>query len=111
MEEALNLFEDVTGSTYFSNSAIILFLNKVDLFQEKIQKGIDLRQCFPQYQGGTDYKEACEFVKKRFLERVSNGKRIFLHFTCAIDTQNIEHVINDVRTTVMNGILNEVTNF
>jgi len=108
MEEALNLFEDVTNSTYFASSSIILFLNKVDLFKDKIERGVDLRQCFPQYQGGTDFQEACQFIKKRFLERVANGKPIYLHFTCAIDTQNIEHVINDVRTTVLQGFLEEI---
>jgi len=111
MDEALHLFEDVTGSTYFTDTAIILFLNKVDLFQQKIQSGVDLRMCFSQYTGGPDFKVACEYVKKRFLERVANGKTIYLHFTCAIDTQNIEHVINDVRSTVLTSILEEVNGF
>jgi len=108
MEEALNLFEDVTNSTYFGSADIILFLNKVDLFKDKIERGIDLRQCFPQYQGGTDVSEACNFIKKRFLERVADGKTIYPHFTCAIDTQNIEHVINDVRKTVLEAFLYEI---
>jgi len=108
MEEALNLFEDVTNSTYFADASIILFLNKVDLFKDKIERGIDLRQCFPQYQGGSDFNEACQFIKKRFLERVANGKDIFLHFTCAIDTQNIEHVINDVRARVITDFMDEI---
>jgi len=108
MDEALYLFEDVTSSPYFTNTAIILFLNKVDLFKEKIERGIDLKQCFSQYSGGTNFNDACEFVKKRFLERVSNGKPIYTHFTCAIDTQQIEYVINDVRATVMQSFLGEI---
>jgi len=107
MDEALYLFEDVTSSPYFANTSIILFLNKVDLFKEKLLRGVDLRQCFPQYAGGTNFNDACEFVKKRFLERVPNGKEIYCHFTCAIDTQQIEYVINDVRATVLQSFFRE----
>jgi len=38
MEEALNLFESTCNSKFFKDTAIILFLNKSDLFQEKIKK-------------------------------------------------------------------------
>lgn len=43
MVESLKLFEDVVNSPYFADSAFILFLNKTDLFREKISKGVDLR--------------------------------------------------------------------
>jgi len=38
MEEALDLFSEVTESAHFANAGIILFLNKVDLFKEKNRK-------------------------------------------------------------------------
>ena len=41
--ESLNLFEDVANSPYFGKAALILFLNKTDLFREKIKRGVDLR--------------------------------------------------------------------
>lgn len=43
LTESLNLFEDVANSPYFVKSAIILFLNKTDLFRDKLKQGIDLR--------------------------------------------------------------------
>lgn len=36
--EALALFEDICKSVYFVQSSMILFLNKVDLFVEKIKR-------------------------------------------------------------------------
>lgn len=38
MVEALNLFEEIANSNWFEKSSMILFLNKVDLFQEKKSK-------------------------------------------------------------------------
>ena len=38
MHESLNVFEDILNNPYFTSTPIILFLNKRDLFEEKIQK-------------------------------------------------------------------------
>ena len=50
MNESLLLFDEVCNSKYFRNTNFILFLNKTDLFKEKISK-IDLTQFFPSYTG------------------------------------------------------------
>ena len=50
VKEALDLFKTVVNSTYFENSAFLLFLNKIDLFREKIKlKPITI--LFPAYKG------------------------------------------------------------
>lgn len=41
---------------------MILFLNKRDLFAEKIQK-VDLKDCFPDYKGAANEKEAALFIQ------------------------------------------------
>jgi len=38
LEEALNLFENICNSRWFRDTSIILFLNKSDLFMDKIKK-------------------------------------------------------------------------
>jgi GTPase SAR1 family protein len=53
MHEALQLFRDVCNSVWFKDSAIILFLNKDDLFRKKI-KSVPLRVCFPEYTGSDE---------------------------------------------------------
>jgi ATP/ADP translocase len=42
MEEALNLFQEVANSKWFVTTSIILFLNKRDLFEEKVRDLLDL---------------------------------------------------------------------
>ena len=50
MFESLRLFKEICNSRWFTNTAIILFFNKSDLFEAKLQKS-DLSVCFPDYKG------------------------------------------------------------
>lgn len=46
MTEAVNLFQGICSNAYFELSSIILFLNKKDLFAEKLAVSADLCGCF-----------------------------------------------------------------
>jgi hypothetical protein len=108
MHESLLLFDEICNSTWFFATAIILFLNKEDLFREKISK-VDLRVCFPNYDGGANYELAGKFIQARFLEKNQQERRtVFVHFTCAINTENIEFVFKSVRKTLIDNILGQV---
>jgi hypothetical protein len=50
MHESLQIFEEVCNNRWFENVSMILFLNKKDLFEEKIKR-IDLKVCFKEYDG------------------------------------------------------------
>ena len=50
MKESLTLFDDIVNSPWFKNTPIILFLNKSDLFKEKIKR-VNLSTCFENYKG------------------------------------------------------------
>ncbi len=50
MDESLKLFDEICNSKWFADVNIILFLNKSDIFAEKIKK-VDLNVCFPDYKG------------------------------------------------------------
>ena len=51
MEESLALFKTTTGLQWFTNASLILFLNKKDLFEEKINTSSPLSDYFPDYKG------------------------------------------------------------
>lgn len=81
--EALNLFEEMCNSRWFDSKSIILFLNKRDLFQEKITH-TDLRQpnpnpftadkepiLFADYTGGCNYDAALRYIVGKFLARLN----------------------------------------
>jgi len=46
MHEAVELFTEICKSKWFRKSELILFLNKDDLFREKLRKQIALSECF-----------------------------------------------------------------
>lgn len=50
MIESMKLFDSICNSKWFVETSIILFLNKKDLFEEKITKS-PLTICFPEYTG------------------------------------------------------------
>jgi len=107
MEEALELFGEVANSSYFSFSSIILFLNKVDLFERKLTE-VPLNSFFPNYEGESKKEPASEFVRARFVELVCDTSRVYAHITCALDTNHIEHVIHDVRHKVLENQINDI---
>mmetsp|Transcript_13445 Transcript_13445/g.34298 ORF Transcript_13445/g.34298 Transcript_13445/m.34298 type:complete len:355 (+) Transcript_13445:90-1154(+) len=97
MDESLFLFEDICNYRYFQKTPLILFLNKSDLFEEKI-KTVDLNVCFPSYTGGCDFNRSIAFIKKEFQGRCKDpNKQIFTHITCATNTDNIKFVFESVR--------------
>ena len=83
IQEARKLFDDIVNSKWFQSTNIVLFLNKSDLFAEKI-KTVDLKVCFSDYKGGLDYTAASEFIQHKFkkLNR-RTGREIYTHTTCA----------------------------
>lgn len=52
MHESLHLFNSICNHRYFATTSIVLFLNKKDVFSEKIKKA-HLSICFPDYNGET----------------------------------------------------------
>eukprot|EP00455_Lapot_gusevi_P023004 TRINITY_DN2394_c0_g1_i3.p1 TRINITY_DN2394_c0_g1~~TRINITY_DN2394_c0_g1_i3.p1 ORF type:complete len:361 (-),score=80.61 TRINITY_DN2394_c0_g1_i3:267-1349(-) len=98
--ESLKVFEDICNKPYFKNTAMILFLNKVDIFEDKIQTK-DLQCCFPEYAGGCDFEFACSYIRERFIALNRMPKDVYTHFTCATDTENISRVFNDCRKIIV----------
>ncbi|KAJ3085422.1 guanine nucleotide-binding protein subunit alpha [Quaeritorhiza haematococci] len=99
MQEALTLFDSICNSRWFVKTSIILFLNKIDLFREKLPKS-PMGKYFPDYTGGENYDAACEYILNRFVSlNQSDQKQIYTHFTCATDTTQIKFVmaaVNDI---------------
>lgn len=54
MHESLHLFNSICNHRFFALTSIVLFLNKKDLFEEKIKK-VHLSICFPDYDGKTNW--------------------------------------------------------
>ncbi|RIA81730.1 guanine nucleotide binding protein, alpha subunit [Glomus cerebriforme] len=99
MQEALTLFDSICNSRWFVKTSIILFLNKIDRFREKLPIS-PMNKYFPDFEGGDDYELACDYILNRFVSlNQSEVKQIYTHFTCATDTNQIKFVmaaVNDI---------------
>lgn len=123
MQEALTLFDSICNSRWFVKTSIILFLNKIDRFKEKLPVS-PMKNYFPDYEGklnqigdhgrmlhssniaegGPDYAAACDYILNRFVSlNQHETKQIYTHFTCATDTTQIRFVmaaVNGMSITV-----------
>ncbi|MES1909316.1 MAG: hypothetical protein MHM6MM_002075 [Cercozoa sp. M6MM] len=110
MDEALSLFDEICNLRWFKDTAIILFLNKRDLFEQKIQQ-VPLTRCFEHYPHGDsrDPALAFAFLTEEFekLNRMPN-KTIYTHVTCATNKQNIFMVFNSVKDIMVQQSINEI---
>ncbi|KAI9505923.1 guanine nucleotide-binding protein subunit alpha [Coemansia sp. RSA 1358] len=99
MQEALTLFDSICNSRWFVKTSIILFLNKMDIFREKLPHS-PMKKYFPDFEGGNDIDAASLYILKRFVSlNQSDAKQIYTHFTCATDTTQIRFVmaaVNDI---------------
>ncbi|GFS88260.1 guanine nucleotide-binding protein G(s) subunit alpha [Nephila pilipes] len=130
LQESLTLFQDVWKSRFLKESGFILFLNKQDQLQDKIERGIRLEDSFPEYLDYTstdmdmtnEYEKARCFIRDLFLDvtkkeppassissndsynsyrRSSKKRDCFWHYTTATDTSNIKRVFEDIHTMIV----------
>lgn len=127
MDEAVILFDEICNSRWFKNTSMIVFLNKRDLFREKlpefpfrVDEGLDAR--FSDFEGphcvpgtpsaviGTPeyeecYEAAAEYCLSLFVNRNKQPKPIYHHITTATDTNNVKVVFASCRDIVLRGNL------
>jgi len=121
MDEAVTLFADIANSRWFKNTAMILFLNKKDLFQTKLTK-VDIRNdgsdgSAPRFldytagkctapEGTEEYTRVQEAAKAYILnlfksKYTETEKKMYHHFTCATDTGNVSTVFNACKEIIL----------
>uniref|UniRef100_A0A8C6VCH2 Uncharacterized protein n=1 Tax=Naja naja TaxID=35670 RepID=A0A8C6VCH2_NAJNA len=107
MRESLDLFRTILELPWFWNTSIILFLNKVDILEEKILTS-DLAAYFPTFPGNlnpTPGPKRDVHAAKGFILEIP--RFLYHHYTCATDTQNICAVFADIKDAVLASYLEE----
>lgn len=107
MVVSMEFFDQICNNEWFSNSSIILFLNKKDLFANKLKRR-KLGSYFPEYSGDNSYEDASAFMRKRFesLNR-KHTKGLYTHFTCATDTNNMQFALLSLTDIIIKNNLND----
>jgi len=110
MIDAIDLFDKICNNEYFLEIPILLFLNKRDLFEEKI-KTVNIADVslFSDYSGRpNDYADGVQYFKDKFVAINKNpNKSIFAHETCATDTAQIQFVFNSCKKIILSENLSK----
>jgi len=110
MNEALMLWESIANSHWFTKSAMILFLNKMDLFREKLPHSPITKYGFTDYHGPEDdYKSASKYFLDKFKALSRNPeKEIYGHFTNATDTNLLKITMGSVQDMIIQRNLKQL---
>lgn len=131
MSDAMSIWGNICTMEWFKNCHFILFLNKEDLFSEKLESS-PIRRYFPDYSGGsTDVEAAKDYFKRRFLRIAQKGthqllqecesstrpnktdntflskRTVYPHFTTAVDISLIQRVMESVSHIILQSALQE----
>jgi guanine nucleotide-binding protein subunit alpha, other len=110
MNEALMLWESIVNSHWFTKSSLILFLNKMDLFKEKLPRSAITDHGFTDYNGPKDdYKAASKYFLDKFRGLNRNSEKdIYGHFTNATDTNLLKITMTSVQDMIIQSNLKQL---
>ena len=104
------LWESIANSHWFASTALILFLNKMALFKEKLPGSPITHHGFTDYQGSpTDWKQSSKYFMDKFRALNRNvEKEIYGHFTNATDTNLLKITMTSVQDMIIQRNLKQL---
>ncbi|KAN0063732.1 hypothetical protein ACQY0O_003782 [Thecaphora frezii] len=87
--DSLGLFGDIIANPLLRNVSLILFLNKIDLLERKLVRGVQVQQYFADYQGENQLEDVWKWFRARFKEIVKSSRSVapsrpvYVHTTIA----------------------------
>lgn len=106
LQESVKLFEETCNSKWFSNSPVVLFLNKRDLFEEKFAQRripINASGLFPSAPSDcSDVQAGLDWVASQFTSVVHTpNQQVFVHHITATDSPTVKRVFADCANTIL----------
>lgn len=89
---------------WFRRTAVILCLNKIDVFIEKLPHS-PMEKYFPDYVGGANVNKAVKYILWRFKQLNRANLNLVPYVTQATDTNNIKLAFAIVRETILHNNL------
>eukprot|EP00457_Paulinella_chromatophora_P000642 gb/GEZN01000642.1/.p1 GENE.gb/GEZN01000642.1/~~gb/GEZN01000642.1/.p1 ORF type:complete len:1162 (-),score=192.01 gb/GEZN01000642.1/:465-3437(-) len=113
LEEALDLYEEVCANKVFLNTPIYLFLNKKDLFEERL-RSTPLSEKFPEFKGeSTNVRECIDFIAALFKARMKKVRGKTTGFkvwsVAARYKKDIKYAFLELTEDIVNQNIKQVT--
>ena len=98
LQDALTLFEDVICSPFFNRRNVVVFLNKMDVLEEKLKRGVCIRDYVDDFEGDADKVEdvVAYYEAKLRAANQSHARELYFHHTTALDTGMMDTVFSAV---------------
>ncbi|EST07202.1 Guanine nucleotide binding protein (G-protein), alpha subunit [Kalmanozyma brasiliensis GHG001] len=110
LEDSFALFSQVVSNPLLRGASIVLFLNKIDLLEQKLRSGIQLGRYWAAYQGDNDFEAVWRWFRGKFRdcvreveEKEAEGekRRLYVHTTVATSSAQIRAILMSVKDTVL----------
>lgn len=113
--ESLTLWHALTCAPHFKTTPFILFLNKSDLFKEKIETGplsdvfLDFNEVTsaPEFEALTMYEKSWHYILRQFKSRFG-GYKFFHHLTNCLDTKLCQKIFENINSVIVELALSKV---
>ncbi|XBW35239.1 hypothetical protein QEN19_000803 [Hanseniaspora menglaensis] len=105
LSESIELFDSIVNSKWFVNTQVMLFLNKIDLFLQKLPNS-PIKNYLPDYEGDdNDAMASVKHILNLLKARNRANLVIYPHITQATDSSNIEIVFTAMADMVLENRL------
>lgn len=97
LEEAVDLFEEITESKHFTKTHFFVLFNKEDLFRKKITTQ-PISQYFDDFNEEDNFENSLKYIQSQF-ERIFQGNksRYTCFVTCLLETGSVAKTIESIQ--------------
>ncbi|KAF7347557.1 hypothetical protein MVEN_01512100 [Mycena venus] len=111
VEDSLQLWQSVVSNKLLAKVNIVLFLNKCDLLQAKLDAGVRLNHYMISYgDRPNDYESVSKYFRNKFgalhhAVTPNKERELYIHLTAVTDTRRTATIISNVRDIIIKGNL------
>ncbi|KAK7063939.1 guanine nucleotide binding protein, alpha subunit [Favolaschia claudopus] len=111
VEDSLQLWQAVVSNKLLAKVNIVLFLNKCDLLQAKLDAGVRLNHYMISYSDrSNDYDSVSKYFRNKFAAlhhaaTPNKDRELYIHLTAVTDTRRTATIISNVRDIIIKSNL------
>jgi len=112
---AMSVFEEIMNSEAINKYKLgrIVFLNKIDLFKEKIKdekRFSDFKKNL-EYDGDQSCDSCTRFIEQKLRDKMLDDLPLHSHVICALDTEVMKTVMLDIKISIVTNSLRDMGYF
>ncbi|KAG8925237.1 hypothetical protein FRC00_004175 [Tulasnella sp. 408] len=113
VDDSLQLFTLICSNPLLKNCHLVLFLNKTDVLQKKLEAGVKVKKYITSYgDRPNDYEHVSNYFLAHFKQvhrknNVDTKRELYTHLTSVVDTRSTRQIIVNVRDAIFRDHLKE----